>query len=292
VPPFSDGRERARDEATTDAELLATLRKRIASDEPLKAMMAARLPLAWGATYVVADPPEKAQPGAQPDGGSPTAREITERVAAVRSDLVIISPYFVPGRDGLATLRGLLANGATVRILTNSLASTDVPAVHAGYRKYRTPLLESGAEIFEIRPAPGQAPGERHEHGTGSSGSSGSQASRAPFALHAKAFVFDRATVFLGSANLDPRSLDVNTEVSLIIESPELAETILARFRTFSSPTNSYRVTLDPTDPTSPLRWWALLDGRFVTWTSEPDTTAQQRLHVDMLSLLPIEPLL
>jgi cardiolipin synthase C len=292
VPPFADGMERAPDEAASDAQLLATLRGRIASDAPLKAMLAGRLPLSWGATYVVADPPEKAKPGAQPDDVSPTAREITGRIAAVRSDLVIISPYFVPGRDGLATLRGLLANGAKVRVLTNSLASTDVPAVHAGYRKYRTPLLEAGAEIFEIRPAPGQAPPERREHGIGSGGSSGSEASRAPFALHAKAFVFDRATVFLGSANLDPRSLDVNTEVSLIIESPELADAILARFRTFSSPTNSYRVSLDPTDAMSPLRWWALLDGQFVMWTAEPDTTAQQRLHVDMLSLLPIEPLL
>jgi len=283
VPPFSDGSTRARDEAPADPAVLAHIMSRIASGEPLRGLLDARQRFAWGRSFVVADPPEKAE-GTTDGAESPTSREIAARLATVQRDLVIISPYFVPGDDGLAALRKLLARGVSVRVLTNSLASTDVPMVHSAYRRYRLPLLEAGAQIYEIRPVPGQSAHE-HEH---ASGSGGSDASSAPFALHAKAFVFDRRSVFLGSANLDPRSRTLNTEVGLVVESPELAAQIVDRFDRFANAENSYRVTVNG----SSLTWSAQVDGRLAQWHEEPDTTLEQRLKVDMLSLLPIEPLL
>jgi cardiolipin synthase C len=202
----------------------------------------------------------------------------------VGRELVVISPYFIPGPAGLATLEGLQKRGVRVRILTNSLASTDVPVVHSAYRRYREPLLDAGVEIFEVRPVPGELHSDRESRGSVSGGSG------APFALHAKAYVFDRQSVFLGSANLDPRSLELNTEVGLLIESPDLAQQIIERFEEFSASSNSYRVVRTKDSGTgATLAWRTSVDGRIVDWHYEPDTTLWQRIKVDLLSFLPIE---
>jgi len=283
---FADMKARGDDEVPGSPEGFAKLARHIVSGEPLRGLLRAKLPLAWGRARVVADPPEKAQPGGEGDG-SPTSREIATQLQSVERDLVVISPYFVPGEDGFASFRRMRENGVRVRVLTNSLASTDVPAVHAGYRLYRQPLVDAGVEIHEVRPVAGQH--RSQEHATGSSGSG---ASLAPFALHAKAFVFDRTTVFLGSANLDPRSRTLNTEVGIVIESPELAAQIIDRFDAFASESKSYNVTVDASAAERPLRWSAVIDGERVQWSEEPETTPEQRLHVDLLSVMPIEPLL
>ncbi len=193
--------------------------RRLEAGNPLAGLLDGRIPLAWARATMIADPPEKAEPGASAGLRFPTAAAIDTMINDVGHDLIVISPYFIPGPDGQAALERLLKRGVHVRILTNSLASTDVPAVHGAYRRYRRALLAAGAEIFEVRPVPGTT-GDG-SHGGARSGSSG--ASGAPFALHAKAYVFDDRTVFLGSANLDPRSFELNTEVGLLIESPDLA---------------------------------------------------------------------
>ena len=252
------------------------LGRRIAAGEPLAGLLSGRVPLAWGGATVVADPPEKADAGAGRNFISPTEATITSRARTVQREVVIISPYFVPGPEGLAALLDLRKRGVRVRVLTNSLASTDVPMVHAAYRRYRMPLAEAGVELYEVRPIPGEAR-ERSALGSGASG--------APFALHAKAYVFDRKTVFLGSANLDPRSLTLNTEVGLLIDSPELARQISERFAVFSESANSYRVTAHD----GMLSWHTSVAGRSVDWTEEPDTTPEQRLAVDLMGLVPAE---
>jgi putative cardiolipin synthase len=257
---------------------------RVDGGEPLAGLLRGTIPLSWAKAIVVADPPEKAAASSNGAAVSPTARELRERMNDVRREVVIISPYFIPGPAGLATLEELRKRGARVRILTNSLASTDHPVVHSAYRRYRGPLLDSGAEIFEVRPAPG-APRPDEEFRSGASGASG-----APFALHAKAYVFDRQLVFLGSANLDPRSLELNTEVGLLIESPDLARQIIARFDEFSASSNSYHVTRSTQAAPGPaLTWHTSVDGRTIEWHYEPDTTVWQRMEVEFLSLLPIE---
>jgi len=258
--------------------------RRIDKGDPLTGMLAGGTPLSWASALVVADPPEKAAPGSNAALVSPTAEVLGDRMKEVVREFVIISPYFIPGPTGLAVLEDLRKRGARVRVVTNSLASTDVPVVHSAYRRYRSPLLEAGVEIHEVRPVRGQPRVERESFGSGSGGSG------APFALHAKAFVFDRQRVFLGSANLDPRSLELNTEVGLLIESPELAAQIIARFDEFAASPNSYRVVSESNDAFGPaLRWQTSVDGKMIEWTYEPDTTPWQRMKVDLYSFLPIE---
>jgi Phosphatidylserine/phosphatidylglycerophosphate/cardiolipin synthases and related enzymes len=136
-------------------------------------------------------------------------------------------------------LAKLRERGMQVRILTNSLASTDMPVVHSAYQKYRIPLLESGVELYEVRPILGQ-PVVR--------GDALKSPSAGQFALHAKVFVFDRQRVFVGSMNLDQRSLHVNTEVGVIIDSPDLARQVATRFEAIARPANSYVLALDGTN--------------------------------------------
>jgi putative cardiolipin synthase len=254
---------------------LRDLARRIESGEPLNGLLSGRVGFAWGPMTVVADPPEKATAGGGAAFISPTEAAIISRAKDVTREVVIISPYFVPGPAGLQALQGLRERGARVRVLTNSLASTDVPMVHSAYRRYRVPLLDAGVEMYEVRPIPGQSRADK--------GSLGSVKSGAPFALHAKAYVFDRRTVFLGSANLDPRSLTLNTEVGLLIESPGLARQIIERFDQFSESANSYQLTSDGKS----LHWRTSVDGKQVEWTDEPDTTPRQRMSVELMSLLP-----
>jgi putative cardiolipin synthase len=214
---------------------------------------------------------------------SPTATTIDSLVDGVSHDLILISPYFIPGPDRRSSLEGLLQRGARVRILTNSLASTDVPAVHGAYRRYRKALIDAGAEVFEVRPVPGTRASDRETRiGSGSSSGGGSAggsgASGAPFALHAKAYVFDERKVLIGSANLDPRSLELNTEIGLLIDSPEIARDVIRRFDGFASSARSYRVVLAPESSPRAMEWHTEVDGQPVFWSHEPDTTLWQRI--------------
>src|SRR5207249_9798674 len=119
-----------------------------------------------------------------------------------RSDLLVVSPYFVPRTTGVEFFGARRRDGVSVRVLTTSLAATDVWLVHAGYMKYRRPLLAEGVRLYELRPEAAGAKKRRASKATiGSSRAS----------LHGKTFVFDRTSVFIGSVNLDPRSLEQNT---------------------------------------------------------------------------------
>jgi putative cardiolipin synthase len=258
---------------------LPELARRIDSGEPLSSLMSGHPAMKWGRAQAVADLPGKAESNEGDGSDSPTARMLAAQLGTVQRELVVISPYVIPGDDGLVAIRGLRERDVRVRVLTNSLASTDVPLVHSAYRKYRGPLVDAGVELFEVRPAPGQL---RDHKGLGSA------ASGAPFALHAKAYVFDRSTVLIGSANLDPRSMVLNTESGIMIESPELASQIIRRFEEFSAGANSYAVRNED----GVLQWRANVDGREVAWRVEPETTPEQRLRVDMLSILPLDSLL
>jgi len=185
-------------------------------------------------------------------------------------------------------LEQLRQRNVRVRVLTNSLASTDVPAVHGAYRKYRKPLVEAGVEVFEIRALPGQIPSDIRGSGRGSG--SGSDA---PFALHAKIYTFDRQRVFIGSANFDPRSFHINTELGLMIDSPELARQIVERFDQFAALPNSYRLDLDRDGPLGPrLHWSTQVDGRAVDLYYEPDATPLRRIQAELFTVLPFDQLL
>ena len=176
-------------------------------------------------------------------------------ILAARREALLISPYFIPSDRGVAGLCSLVGKGVRVRILTNSLASTDVPVVHAGYARYRPRLLACGVELYEM---------QRGAKTTRRGLSSGAS-------LHAKAVIADRAALIIGSMNLDPRSRQVNTEVAVRIESPILGEQLGALFDEAVAPDQAFRVELaEPGNAAAALVWLGENDGKAVRLDSEP----------------------
>jgi putative cardiolipin synthase len=227
----------------------------------------------WGPAKLVADEPEKAEP--QPSASSlQVAKEVKKLMDSAQSELLLISAYFIPGETGIAYLGTLTKRGVGVKVLTNSLASTDEPLAQAAYAKQRLPLLEHGVDLYELRPAAVEKP---HHHGSGSN-----------VALHAKALVVDGRSVFIGSMNMDPRSRLINTEVGLIVENEPLAAAVKKFFATATMPGNAYHVVLED----GRLAWRSGENGGDANTRREPEATTQRRIHVALMKLLPIDNLL
>lgn len=231
------------------------------------------LPLEWAATRLVSDDPSKVLGKAPP--GSTVMPQLKPLLGDPVTELDLVSPYFVPSQKAVDAFIAMAARGVQVNILTNSLEATDVAAVHAGYAKWRKPLLEGGVALYELRRAWPQGADRK---GSGPLGSSASS-------LHAKTFSVDRSRVFIGSYNFDPRSAELNTEMGVVIDSPALAGQIAAALRR-DVPRRAYRVRLD--DQGRPY-WTEQQEGHARVYTTEPGTGFLKRLGVGLLSLLPID---
>jgi putative cardiolipin synthase len=202
--------------------------------------------------------------------------ELVRTIGAPRKSFDLVSPYFVPGEEGTATLAALSSGGVQVRILTNSLASSEASVVHSGYAKRREALLRAGVQLYEIKTtAVHEAREEKIRYGSSSSA-----------ALHAKTFAVDRSRVFVGSFNFDQRSARLNTEMGLLIESPALGALLAERFGTVV-PLTAYEVRLGP-DGRS-LEWIERTPSGEIRYDTEPGTTWFQRRSVDFLSILPVD---
>jgi putative cardiolipin synthase len=197
-------------------------------------------------------------------------------IGTATQEALVISPYFVPGEQGARSLVADVERDIRVAVLTNSLAATDVAAVHTGYARYRRDLLRGGVELFEMKRKAGSEDGRRRLSVTGSSGAS----------LHTKAMVIDRRWAFIGSMNLDPRSANLNTEMGVLVDSPALAEQLRQQFELNTSPELSYRVVLEEGEG---LVWYDRVNGKDRRTENEPDATILQRLEVTLLRLIPIE---
>ena len=201
---------------------------------------------------------------------------VAHAVRQARHELWVVTPYLIPGPTGVAAIREFRERGVRVVLLTNSLAATDEKMVHLGYRKYRGAVLEAGAELYEWSPARGgRVLREMLVGGT-------------VLRLHTKAAIVDRELVFLGSMNFDPRSRDLNTEIGLMIRSPELAEQIRTLTQQWAREA-SYRLRLDADGKT--LRWHAG-DSDELSPEFEPDTDFGSRFMLDLLEPLVPEELL
>ena len=246
-------------------------------DSPfIRAVVEGRLEFAWAVTHMISDDPVKGL------GRAPSQElfhhQLTKIIGDPVSDLELVTPYFVPGETGTDSFVSMARRGVKIRILTNSLDASDVPAVYSGFAKRRKPLLEAGITLYEMRRLSPDA-GERDLAGPfGSSGSS----------LHAKTFSVDRSRFFVGSLNFDPRSRKLNTELGFVIDSPVLAQRIEAAFHD-SIPANSYEVHLSDAGR---LYWTEDRDGRVLRHDREPGTRWWLRAAVWSLSRLPIEWLL
>lgn len=192
---------------------------------------------------------------------------------------LIVSPYFVPGAMGMAYFRYWRHQGVQIDVLTNAYAASDVPVVHAGYANYREALLETGVGLYELKPVAEPRGGRLRDLGSGSSRAS----------LHAKAFVFDDAHVFIGSFNFDPRSVHLNTEMGLVIRSPELARQLTAIAEDAMRPERSYRPRLEGEGADRRLVWHDVHRDAPRISKLEPETTPLQRGLLRLLRALPIE---
>lgn len=224
----------------------------------------------WAPTQVVWDDPEDIREGRE-EGEIITA--LFQKLRSLERELLVEVAYFVPGQKGAAALSALTERGVRVRVLTNSLSSNDVVAAHSGYSVYRERLLESGVELYEVRADSAEV------QQTLLSGKS-----RA--ALHTKAAVFDREAIFVGSFNFDPRSANLNTEIGLYAESPELAEQLAAFMDEGVAPHNSYALSLDGKGE---LVWRTERDGVRQQHDYDPATSFSQRFLSDFMTLLPVE---
>jgi putative cardiolipin synthase len=181
------------------------------------------------------------------------------------------------GGRGVEVMSELMERGVKVRILTNSLASTDVVAVHAGYASYRTALLATGVELYEFRVDAERPAPQDHVMRRGSTES----------ALHAKVIVYDRRLVWIGSANADHRSRRLNTEAGLLIESEELAQRLLKGLERDFSPRQSWRLLLGDGTIPGQIVWTGEVDGKPVRLTEEPSGGAARSLEYWLYSILP-----
>ena len=262
-------------EAARDSEYLEILQQySMATLETL-----AQLDFVWSDWVPAYDHPTKVKAKqVNPDTHlAPRLRQATDRV---QRDLVIVSPYFVPGEEFTAYLVGLVERGVRVRILTNSLQANDVSLVHAGYMRYRKDLVAGGVTLYEFKAAAHEAEGKYRKQRSRIGASSSS--------LHAKLFGFDQRYIFVGSFNLDPRSIALNTELGAYFESPELAQ---AHSDVFESDVLAiaYRVELNEDGK---IEWVTMEDGELRREPKEPDTTAWKRFSTRFLSLIVPESLL
>ena len=256
--------------------------KRVASGEPFAGMISGRLPLVWAHAQLVVDSPDKKQVVSGEKEGRLMNQEVDKATAAVLSELLMVTPYLIPGDEGMQLFKELRQRQVRVRILTSSLESSKVLLAQAGYMHYREPLLKNGVELYEIRSLLGKARG---------SGQTAAISRFGNYSLHAKMFVFDRQRLFIGSMNFDQRSMHLNTEIGLIIDSPVLAQQVAARFEAMVLPANSYRLLLRPNDTKgSPnLLWLTEENGRAVEYATEPARSDFQRIKVHALSLLSLD---
>jgi putative cardiolipin synthase len=256
--------------------------KRVTQGEPFKGLLAGRLPLVWAHAQVVCDTPDKKKVESGTMVGNLMRHEVVDAMRQVQSELLMISPYLVPGDGGMRLLASLRQRKVQIRALTNSLESSIELIAHAGYMHYRIPLLEQGVDLYEIRSLLGNPTG---------SGETRTIAEYGNFALHAKLFVFDRQRVFIGSMNFDQRSMHLNTEIGLLIDSPAIAQQAAARFAAMTQPSNAYKVTLrkDSVDGLPKLAWLTRENGVDVSYQSEPARSGWQRFKARFLSTLPVD---
>jgi putative cardiolipin synthase len=234
---------------------------------------------------VLSDPPAKADGDADDDPTTVLAA-LTERFTAAQSSLIILSPYFIPGKKGSEGLVAIAGRGARVEVITNSLAATDVAAVHGGYSRYRKRLVKGGVAVFELKP---HADTSKSAGGVlGSQASQGSKGgSSAGVSLHTKAAIIDGEYVFIGSFNLDPRSAWLNCEMGVMVRSPELAAELGKLAAGYSSPANSFKVSLNENNQ---LRWTHQDEGQMQTVsTSEPQAGSKRKIVAWIARILPLQ---
>jgi len=225
----------------------------------------------WAPYTLAVDSPDKSDKKRAAEAAS-IVTPLRESILGAESEVLIISPYFVPRKTGEEVFLDMEQRGVDVRVITNSLAANNQKTVHGGYAPSRKPLLAGGVELYEVRADAAFKGSEL----------TASESGRAT--LHTKAFIVDRKELFIGSFNFDPRSANINTELGVIIRSPELAASI-AEGVDSALPSRTYEVFLDENNK---VRWRGFNGETEVIYTKEPDTSGWDRFVAGFFKILPI----
>jgi putative cardiolipin synthase len=237
-----------------------------------------RMGLLWGEAKAIADPPSKPRSmTAEEAFNHSVTMQVWGLLLDAKTEVDLTSPYLVPGERGMEAFDDLAKRKVKLTLLTNSLAATDEPLVHTGYARYRQRLLASGADLYELSP----------ERTTASKrfGAFGKSLGR----LHAKTASIDKRRIFIGSMNLDPRSATQNTEMGVVVDSPQLAREML-RVINISKLQNSYRLRL--AKDTGALEWLTTDGEKEMVLHAEPESSFFQRVYNMLISPLVPESLL
>lgn len=220
--------------------------------------------LSWTDVHFISDLPGKNDGGSGLGGGGRTTRILADQLREAQHRVTIQTPYLVLPEGGLALFGALVQRGVDVRIVTNSLASTDNLQAFSGYHKQRDDILAAGIKVFEYKPRPAvlRSLVDRHE---------AFGRSIPVFAIHAKTLVVDGRDVYIGTFNLDPRSANLNTEVGALIRDPTIAAQVERHIEIDMQPQNSWNPARD--DPDGLIGWW-------------------KRVKLWFWTLLPLEPIL
>ncbi|MEL6448654.1 MAG: phospholipase D family protein [Pseudomonadota bacterium] len=217
---------------------------------------------------VISDDPDKLERRVSKDN-RPLITDLGQLLVAAEDELVFITPYYVPGKDGLQFVRDRVDSGVRVRVLTNSLASNNHIPVHSAYASYRRRVLDAGVELYEARADAGKT-------------TAGPDAPSA-LTMHTKLIIIDRRYVFVGSLNLDPRSIDINAEMGLLIDAPELATRIVDGLDA-ALPEASYRIVARDGRF---MEWHTEIDGETVVENNEPLSSRWRRFKAWVLRIAP-----
>ena len=231
--------------------------------------------LIWAPATFICDEPGTGDTDAYSDGPKRVARHLLQLAEDSQKEVLIESAYFVLNKEGIDLVDQLRSRGVRVLALTNSMASNDVLPNHASYAMVREEMLEHGIELYELRPDAKSCLEliGRHEYCDGDSF----------LGLHAKAAVFDRETVYVGSMNLNLRSAYLNTEAAMIIKSPIMANLLAGQIELNMSRENSWQVMIKEGE----IQWVTDINGRLENSSHEPHTGWLERTKANMLTLIP-----
>ncbi|MBO1519573.1 phospholipase D family protein [Oceanisphaera pacifica] len=274
-------------EAASNREHSRAYLARLASLQLVEQLKQGQVELYWAQYDLIYDVPDKILNATDDDTGH-MAPALNALLSDVDREALIVSPYFIPGNSGVASFANWIDSGAKVTTLTNSLAANDVPVVHAGYARYRQPLINAGVELWELQPSAKAAKKRKRDKDLPGS----SKAS-----LHAKTMIFDRDTMFVGSMNLDPRSINLNTEIGVLIYSEELAE-FASQALLAELPNHAWRLDTAEKDgfwgSTKQLVWLdeSTQPASIISHGSEPEADRWSRFQAWIFGFLPLESML
>jgi len=242
-----------------------------AVDSPLvQHLIDDRVDMFPAAFEVITDEPDKLVNSISAEQQTLVTR-MAEIVSKAESEVIVLTPYFIPGEAGVEFWRALTARGVRVIILTNSLASNNHIPVHAGYARYRHDVIRAGVELYETRVDAVDAPTAKDDPRFES------------VTLHTKAVMIDRRLFFVGSLNLDPRSIDINSEMGVLVDSADMAAALAAPFLE-NLPERAYRLQ---EDDRGRLRWHGVIDGQEVIEKNEPQAGQWRRFKAFLSRILP-----